>query len=917
MPRQLVVWVMVCHVVGAAAAFATAAAHQSPQAGAAMKDGDDFHKEMRRGDLALADGQFMSALEAFTRANALRHRTSPEAWLGMARASYGQRVFGESLRSADRALKHAIDDPQLKAAIHHQRGLCMSAVATGPDDPRLSDAAASFQSALDLDPRLSTAMYHRGIALMAAYRDDEGLADLRQFLTRVQDELEGEEARRLVESPRRARERFAAPRFSLTTAEGKTVDSTGLAGKVVVLDFWGTWCPPCRANTPGLVRLYEKYKHEPLVFIGVGVGEKSIDTWRSYVAEHGMNWVHALDTGKADEIAQLFRVSAVPQYVVIDGDNIIRTRLQEWGAEGPVALEAAIRKALAVASGRESRAVATPRGFGHAVSPDGRSIAYMDRGELIVSDLRTGEIRKLTTRAATDVPFVSHFVWARSGAEIFYQRLTAPDADAELFSVRLGDGQSRAIGPRRNYRGLADSSPDGRQVLAWIAAGDGLRQLSLVSVTDGSVRKLLDINANIAKFSADGRYIAYDRRPPGGGSADIHILTGDSAADNAAIVSPAHERPLDWTPDGRSLLFASDRDGTNDIWIIDVKAGLPQGEPRLLRRNVGEVSSLGMSAAGDLFYRVWAKPHLFTVALDSITGMPSSRPVRAATANINGHGAPTWSPDGRELVFKTRTRDDVDDWQALTVLTIGSNATRTILPEMPTLDGQTAAGMPGWLDWSREHRSLLVDGALYPFGRRPKGAYTIDLASDGEATMVISKPHSTVSVNQAKWLAGGHTVVYLESWTAVVVRDLETGTEQRLYDSKATNPTLDSLAISPDRRFIAFRDHRQGKVFVMPVGGGDARIVASAKGPEGWPVAALTWTADGRFVIFADRADRQHELWRIPVAGGSPVKLGLSLDREIDAIAMSPDGRTLAITMADGEDPPGIRVIDRLVPTAR
>lgn len=90
------------------------------------------------GDVALADGQFMSALEAFARANALRNRTSPEAWLGMARASYGQGVFGESLRSADRALKHATDDPNLEAAIHHQRGLCLSAVATGPDDPRLS-----------------------------------------------------------------------------------------------------------------------------------------------------------------------------------------------------------------------------------------------------------------------------------------------------------------------------------------------------------------------------------------------------------------------------------------------------------------------------------------------------------------------------------------------------------------------------------------------------------------------------------------------------------------------------------------------------------------------------------------------------------------------------------------------------------
>jgi Tol biopolymer transport system component/thiol-disulfide isomerase/thioredoxin len=872
---------------------------------------------MHSGEVALAGGQFMTALEAFTQANALRNRTSPEAWLGMARASYGQGVFGESLRSADRALKHATDDPTLQAAIYDQRGLSLSAMATGPDDPRLSDAARNFQSAVDLDPQLSTAVYHRGVALMAAYRDDEGVADLRRYLNKVHGGSEVEAAKRLVDSPRRARERFAAPRFSLTTPEGKAVSSAGLTGKVVVLDFWGTWCAPCRANTPGLVKLYEKYKHQPVVFIGVGVGEKSIDRWRTYVAEHGMSWVHALDTGKPDEIAQRFHVLSIPDYVVIDGDGIIRARLQEWGAEGPVALEASIRKALAVASREGSRSLQTSPGFFHAVSPDGRSIGYIDRGELIVSDLRTGEIRKLTTRAAKDVRVVSHFVWAASGREIFYQRFTALGADAELFGVRLEDGQSRVIGPRRNYRGIADSSPDGREVLAWIAGDERLRQLSLVSVEDGSMQKLLDINANSAKFSPDARYIAYDRRPPGGGTADIHILTRDGAADHAVFVSPAHERFLDWTPDGRSVLFASDRAGTNDIWIVDVEAGRPQGEPRLLRKNVGEISSLGLSTVGDLFFRVWTKPQLFTVALDAATGMPLARPVRVAAANIGGHGAPTWSPDGRELLFKARTRDDVDDWQALTILTIGSMATRTIVPEMPTLDGQTAAGTPGWLDWSREHRLLLVDGAQYPFGPRPKGAYTVDLVGDGDAMMVVSKPHKTVAVNQAKWLAGGRRVIYLESWTGVVVRDLETGTEQRLYDSKATNPTLDSLAISPDRKFIAFRDHRHGKVLVMPVSGGDARVLASAKGPQGWPASALTWTADGRFVIFTDRADQHHELWRAPVAGGFPVKLGLSLDREVDSIAMSPDGRTLAITMADGEDPPGIRVLDRLVPPAR
>lgn len=318
---------------------------------------DTFAAEMRAGETALARNQFLSALEAFARANALRNKTSPEALLGMARASYGQSVFAESARSAERALKYVSGDRGLKAAIHYQRGLSLAALATGPDDPRLLEAAQSFQSAVALDPRLVEATYHAGAALLAGYRDVEGVNALQQYLAEAHDGPEAAAAKRLIDSPRRAREKFAAPRYSIAAADGATLDSARLKGKVVVLDFWGTWCPPCRANTPGLVQLYEKYKHEPVVFVGVGIAEKSADTWRSYIAEHGMNWFHTLDTGKADEIAQLFRVTAVPDYVVIDGDGIVRARLQDWGAEGPVVLERSIQRALATTAGTASTQV--------------------------------------------------------------------------------------------------------------------------------------------------------------------------------------------------------------------------------------------------------------------------------------------------------------------------------------------------------------------------------------------------------------------------------------------------------------------------------------------------------------------------------------------------------------------------------
>ena len=132
---------------------------------------------------------------------------------------------------------------------------------------------------------------------------------------------------------------------------------------------------------------------------------------------------------------------------------------------------------------------------------------------------------------------------------------------------------------------------------------------------------------------------------------------------------------------------------------------------------------------------------------------------------------------------------------------------------------------------------------------------------------------------------------------------------------KTTAPTLDSLAVSPDRKSVAFRDHRSGTILMAPLAGGDVRVLATAKGPASWPAAALAWSADGRFVVFADSADKKrYELWRVPVAGGESERLGFATERQITELAMHPAGRSIVVVMPDGSDPPGHYVIDRLVP---
>ena len=148
----------------------------------------------------------------------------------------------------------------------------------------------------------------------------------------------------MVAEPRRARENFA-PDFSVVTLEGEFVTLADLKGKTVLLDFWGTWCPPCRAATPSLVSFYKNYsKKENFVMIGVAVDESSEAVWKDYVSQNKMEWKEHLD--KTHKMAAAFAVHVFPTYIVINGEGIISGIKNGWGSDTMPWISDAVNKSL-------------------------------------------------------------------------------------------------------------------------------------------------------------------------------------------------------------------------------------------------------------------------------------------------------------------------------------------------------------------------------------------------------------------------------------------------------------------------------------------------------------------------------------------------------------------------------------------
>ena len=550
--------------------------------------------------------------------------------------------------------------------------------------------------------------------------------------------------------------------------------------------------------------------------------------------------------------------------------------------------------------------------FTRGISSDGRYVPYLDwsAGNLAIRDLEA-ETHWLVTQN-TDTTWKTVDGWAESaaispdGSRIAYAwALNDGGGSYELRSADLDGSDVRIL-----YRdaavfwvGIHAWSPDGAYVLASAFGAkrtsleetpqpDGAAHLLLVSTTDSAVRKLQTWRGKgkpkLAAISPDGRSIAYDLlQGDDPADRDIFLLDLDTNRETTLIEHPADDRLAGWTPDGRRLVFTSDRGTKTALWMIDVSAGAPDGAPRQL---IGQFESnpIGFTVDGSYYYSATTTAtNVYVASLDATGLQFEGEPRLSTTRHVGSAMMADWSPDGQRLAYRSELSGrrhnafSQGDW-AIILYSIETGREQVVAASPAFRPGTRMCGP--W--WSPNGDSVLVS-AVSSDGE--DGLYTIAID-----TGQVKHVKRDGRIFHAAWSPDGASITYSVHTQGLRSVELNTGKTTTLYEG---GRFAYISALSPNGQRLAFW---QGKtsLMVMPATGGEPReVVQLDRLRSSTLLQFVAWTPDSEHLLYVDHLD---QLQRIHVSTGQQQPIGAPMPGLVH-VAMHPDGIQMALTMERAE----------------
>ncbi len=514
------------------------------------------------------------------------------------------------------------------------------------------------------------------------------------------------------------------------------------------------------------------------------------------------------------------------------------------------------------------------------VTPDGRFLSFTnwETGDVAIRDLTTGQNRLITDNH-DPYRYIEPSVPSSDGKSIAY---TCGINDSfDLYVVGIDGSKPRVLNTTGN--GVLNHipvawSPDSRYLLAEFVKTDGNSDMILITIADGSAKLLKEKGKGLPSdgdFSPDGRYIAWSTRE------GISLFELQTRIESLLIPDQSNHSVLGWTPDGKYVMFSSERSGSSDAWLIAVDGGKAKGEPVFIKKDWGYLP-LGFTRSGEFYYAVNNNVWGVQIAeYNPASGNIVSRPQNGfKRGNIR---TPDWSPDGSLLAGVLNNESN----QAVVIRSMDTDEEREIRI------GERKIEWSG-IRWTPDGKAIVVTASEAGKGRE---LIRIDVKT-GQVTSLMPLTGAW-GVPRFELSPDGNTIFCVKS-TGLVAYDLRYGKETVVSEKQGLYAGL----VSPDGKRLLIATGTEGDksqvLFIMPVAGGEARELVRIDKEKEVPFwGSAAWSPDGRYIVYfkgVKGKEREWQLWRIPVEGGEAQFLGLNITGQLTGeLRLHPDGHRIAV----------------------
>ncbi|MBB5343424.1 TlpA disulfide reductase family protein [Tunturibacter empetritectus] len=310
------------------------------QPSADYKSNPKFQSAITEGKQLAQHRQLSFALDAYKKANKIADGKDIDTLNEIFALQIQTGRYKDAVSSAS-SLESAATTPALKSRAEVNHGYTLFLQAGDKHKPELMHAAdVELKAALVDNPQNASAFYLDGKILAYLGNMDAARDQFKGCLTCISPKDPSYlRAQHFADDPALVLHKMA-PAFEVTALDGSKFNLDAMGGRVVLIDFWATWCGPCNEELPHVKKIAKEFAGQPLVIISVS-WDSDETKWKNFINKNEMTWVQYRDADHS--LSREFGVESIPHYFTIDSDGVLTAEMLGSGSD----VEGKLKKLIA------------------------------------------------------------------------------------------------------------------------------------------------------------------------------------------------------------------------------------------------------------------------------------------------------------------------------------------------------------------------------------------------------------------------------------------------------------------------------------------------------------------------------------------------------------------------------------------